>query len=107
MIPEYKKSRTVKAIRFFLIVECQSFSALEAGVRLPVVEQVADAVHSVLEERRGCEYEHTDRWIDGRVGSQSGNEPGVSPAEAEISEHIQGGGVGGGNVRADSCYNGR
>jgi hypothetical protein len=39
-------------------------SALEALVRQPVIHQVTDAVHRVLEEGGGGEHEHPDRWID-------------------------------------------
>ena len=41
-------------------------SALEALIRLPVVEQVADAVHAVLEERGGCGDDHAGLRIDKR-----------------------------------------
>jgi hypothetical protein len=39
-------------------------SALEAGVRQPIVHQVSDAVYRVLEKEGGGEHEHPDRWID-------------------------------------------
>jgi hypothetical protein len=41
-------------------------SALEAGVGLAVVEQVADAVHRVLEDRGGGEHDHAYGGIDER-----------------------------------------
>ena len=72
----------VKAIPDFLIVEILIFSAVEAGIRLPVVEQVAEAVHRVLEERCGCEYEHTDRWSDEWDHLKGGNESGKFPDKA-------------------------
>ena len=39
-------------------------SALEAGIRQPIIHQVSDAVHRVLEEGGGGEHEHPDGWID-------------------------------------------
>ena len=39
-------------------------SSLEAGVQHPVIHQVADAVHRVLEEGGGGEHEQPDGWID-------------------------------------------
>jgi hypothetical protein len=38
-------------------------SAFEALVRFPVVEQVADAVHAVLEDRGGSEDQDAELWI--------------------------------------------
>ena len=61
-------------------------SALEAGVRQPIVHQVSDAVHRVLEEGGGGEHEHPDRQIDEGDDVEGGNESG------EFSD--VGGGIG-------------
>ena len=53
---------------------CRSF--LEAGVRQPIIHQVADAVHRVFEEGGGGEHEHPDRWIDEGDDVKGGNESG-------------------------------
>jgi len=54
-------------------------SGLKALVRLAVVHQVSDAVHRVLEERGGCEYENSDRWIDEWDDVEGGNKSGDFP----------------------------
>jgi hypothetical protein len=51
-------------------------TSLEALVRHPVVHQVADAVHSVLEEGGGGEHEHPERRIDEGDDVEGGNESG-------------------------------
>ena len=51
-------------------------SALEAGVRQPIIHQVTDAIHRVLEERGGGEHEHPDGWIDEGDDVEGGNESG-------------------------------
>ncbi len=51
-------------------------SALEAGVWQPIIHQVTDAVHRVLEERSGGEHEDPDRWIDEGDDVEGGNESG-------------------------------
>ena len=65
-------------------------SASKALVRLPVVEQVADAVHAVLEERGGGEDEHAGLWIDKRDDVQCGHEPGKLADVAEVFERFHG-----------------
>src|SRR5687768_10699727 len=59
-------------------------SALEALVRLSVVQQIADAIDRVLEDRCGGEDDDTDLGIDERDGAESGDETGDFPDEAEI-----------------------
>jgi hypothetical protein len=61
-------------------------SALEAGVGLAVVEQVTDAVHSVLEDRGGGEHDHTDGGIDKRDDVEGGDKTGDLADEAEVFE---------------------
>ena len=61
-------------------------SALEAGVRQPVVHQVADAVDRVLEEGGGGEHEHPDRWIDEGDDVEGGDESGEFPDVGEVFE---------------------
>ena len=73
-------------------------SALEALVRLAVVEQVADAVHRVFEDRGGGEDNDTDLRIDERNGAEGSDESGEFPGEAEVFERCHGepgGGVNG------------
>jgi len=48
----------------FFVPKNGVWSGLEAGVRLAVVEQVADAVHRVLEDRGGGKHDHADGGID-------------------------------------------
>ena len=66
-------------------------SALEALVRQTVVHQVADAVHGVLEERGGGEYEHLDRWIDEGDDVESGDETGEFTDVGEVFERFHDG----------------
>ena len=67
-------------------------SSLEAGVRQPIIHQVTDAVHRVLEEGGGGEHEHPDRWIDEGDDVEGGNEPGEFPDVGEVFERFQGDG---------------
>ena len=72
-------------------------SALEAGVRFTVVEQVADAVHRVLEQG-GCGKDNDAHLgVDKRDGSKSGDETGDFPDEAEVFECFHGDHGGGVN----------
>jgi hypothetical protein len=48
----------------------------EALVHLPVVGQVADPVHRVLQDGRGGENDRPDRRLDERNGVEGGNEYG-------------------------------
>ena len=65
-------------------------SALEALVWLAVVEQVADAVHGVLEDRGGGKRDHADLRIHEWNDAVSGDEPGEFPDEAEVFECFHG-----------------
>ena len=65
-------------------------SALEAGVWLPVVEQVPDAVHGVLQDRGGGEHDHADRGIDERDDVEGGDKTGDLADEAEVFECFHG-----------------
>ena len=64
-------------------------SALEAGVRQPIIHQVTDAVHRVLEEGGGGEHEHPDRWIDEGDEVEGGNESVEFPDVGEVFERFQ------------------
>ncbi len=66
-------------------------SALEAGIRQPVIHQVTDAVHRVLEEGGGCEHEHPDGWIDEGDDVEGGNESGEFPDVGEVFERFHDG----------------
>ena len=65
-------------------------SALEAGVWLTVVKQVADAVHRVLEDRCGGEDDHADRGIDERDHIEGGDKTGDLADETEVFECFHG-----------------
>ena len=65
-------------------------SALEAGVGLAVIEQVADAVHRVLEDRGGGKHDHSNRWIDERDDVEGGHKTGDLADEAEVFECFHG-----------------
>lgn len=60
----------------------------------PVVHQVTDAVHRVLEEGGGGEDDHPDRWIDEGDDVEGGNEPGEFPDVSEVFERLHGDGSG-------------
>ncbi len=77
----------MRTIRGFL-VEYQSFSALEALVRQPIIHQVTDAIHRVLEEGCGGEDDHPERWIHKRDHLKGRNESGQFPGEAEVFERF-------------------
>ena len=64
-------------------------SVLEAGVRQPIIHQVTDAVHRVLEEGCGGEHEHPDRWIDQGDDVEGGNESVEFPDVGEVFERFQ------------------
>ena len=66
-------------------------SALKAGVRQPIIHQVADAIHRVLEERCGGEHEHPDRWIDEGDDVEGGNESGEFRDVSEVFERFHDG----------------
>lgn len=66
------------------MVPCRS--GLETLVRLPVVEQVTDAVHGVLEDRGGGENDHADLGIHEWDDVEGGNKSGDFPDEAEVFE---------------------
>ena len=61
-------------------------STTEALVRLAVVEQVTDAVCSVLEQRCRSEDDDTDGWIDKWDAIERSDQPGEFPHIAEIFE---------------------
>ena len=71
-----------------MVMQCPS--ALEAGVRHPIIHQVADAVHCVLEEGCGGEHEHPDRWVDKWDDVECGNESGELPDVGEVFERFHG-----------------
>ena len=64
-------------------------SVLEAGVRHPIIHQVTDAVHRVLEGRGGGEHEHPNRWIDQGDDVEGGNESGEFPDVGEVFKRFQ------------------
>ena len=66
------------------------YSALEALVGLAVVEQVADAVYGVLEDRGGGEHDHADRGINERDDVEGGHETGDLADETEVFECFHG-----------------
>ena len=59
-------------------------SALETLVRFAIVQQFADAVYGVLEDRGGGEHEHANRRIDERDHVEGGNKTGDLANEAEV-----------------------
>ena len=65
-------------------------SAFEALVRFAVIEQVADAVHRVLEDRGGGEHDKTDLRVHKGNDVESGDEPGEFPDKAEVFECFHG-----------------
>lgn len=65
-------------------------SALEALVRLPVVEQVSDPVGAVLEDRGGSEDQDAELWIHEGDDVQSGNEAGELADQADVFERFHG-----------------
>ncbi len=65
-------------------------SALEALVWQPIIHQVADAVHRVLEEGGGGEHEHPDGWIDEGDDVEGGNESGEFADVGEVFERFHG-----------------
>ena len=69
-------------------------SALEARIWQPIIRQVTDAVHRVLEEGGGGEDDHPDRWIDEGDDVEGGNEPGEFPDVDELFECLHGDGSG-------------
>ena len=80
-----------KAFREFIAANLRyPDSALEAGVRLAVVEQVPDAVHGVLEDRGGGEHDHADGGIDERDDVEGGDKTGDLADEAEVFECFHG-----------------
>jgi hypothetical protein len=64
---------------------CSDFEAL---VRLPVVQQVPDAVHAVLEQGSGGKDHHPELRIDERHGVEGSNEPGQFADVAEDFERF-------------------
>ena len=65
--------------------------SLEALVRQPIIHQVTDTVHRVLEEGGGGEHEHPDRWIDEGDDVEGGNEPGEFSDVGEVFERFHDG----------------
>jgi hypothetical protein len=63
-------------------------SAFETLVRLAVVEQIADAVHHVFENRSGGKDDDTDLWINKWNDVESRNKSGDLSSEAEIFECV-------------------
>ncbi len=61
-------------------------SAFKTLVRLAVIEQIADAVHRVLENRSGGKHDHSDLWINKGNDVESGYEAGDLTSEAEVFE---------------------
>jgi hypothetical protein len=61
-------------------------SAFETLVRLAVVEQIADAVYRVLENRSSGKYDHSDLWINKGNDVDGGYESGDLTSEAEVFE---------------------
>ncbi len=57
-------------------------------VRLAVVEQVADAVGAVLEDRGGGEDQDAELWVHEGDDVQSGNEAGELADEADVFERF-------------------
>ena len=57
-------------------------SGLEALVGQPIIHQVPDPVHSVLEQGGGGENENAQLRIDKRDDAEGGDEPGDFPGEA-------------------------
>ena len=65
-------------------------SAFEALVRFAVIEQVADAVHRVLEDRGGGENDQADLRVHKWNDVESGNKSGEFPDKAEVFECFHG-----------------
>ncbi len=61
-------------------------SAFETLVRLAVVEQIADAVYRVFENRSGGKDDDTDLWINKGNDVESRYEAGDLSSEAEVFE---------------------
>jgi hypothetical protein len=63
-------------------------SAFETLVRLAVVEQIADTVHRVFEDRSGGKDDHSDLWINKGNDVESRYEAGDLSSEAEVFECV-------------------
>ena len=61
-------------------------SAFETLVRLTVVQQIADTVHRVFQNRSGGKYDHSDLWINKGNDVESRYEAGDLTSEAEVFE---------------------
>ncbi len=63
-------------------------SAIETLVWLAVVEQIADAVYRVFEDRSGGKDDHSDLWINKGNDVESRYEAGDLSSEAEVFECV-------------------
>ncbi len=61
-------------------------SAFKTLVRLSVIEQIADAVYRVLENRSCRKHDHSDFWINKGNDVESRYEAGDLTSEAEVFE---------------------
>ena len=71
-----------------MLVAHRTALRLEALIGLPVVEEVSDPVHAVLEDGGDGEHEDADLGVDERDGVQRGHEAGQLAGEGEVFERF-------------------